>query len=466
MRIVLNKVLWLLVLPFFVYCGETKICLTMVVHNQKDQVLSCLNSAKNIVDCISIYDIGCTEETVQAIDHFATHNKIPYKIHKTKSENSEQDLAFCVSAAKKTIEELGFSLNTTYLLPLDPNKTVEILSFFSKENLIDDCYSLPEKVPHLVHFSYRPALFRASIPWTCFLEQSTATKMRSLMIDCQENSSANWDELKNHCFFFKKIIKKQPSNKEVLLNLAESYQALKEYQEAIAFYQLRIDQQGDTEEIWFCKFMMGQCYEALNDWEPALYWYLESYQQLPNRAEPIQKIATYYRQKGQNDLAYMFAKVGVDIPLSVDVNLHPAPPFLDYKFDEDLSIAAYYTDFKEDGLIAANNLVIKKNVPGYIKDQAYRNMLFYIEPLKNVSFHPIEFELPIIEVGYDETYHPMNPSLLKTNDGYKVICRGVNYTQKGAKDFKTIDAHGVFRNKNYLLDYSKNFQLLSQSESR
>ena len=52
---------------------------------------------------------------------------------------------------------------------------------------------------------------------------------------------------------------------------------------------------------------------------------------------------------------------------------------LQYLFDEELSIVAYYTPFKEDGYVAASHLVLKKGVPTFIRDQAYRNLLFYIE---------------------------------------------------------------------------------------
>jgi predicted GH43/DUF377 family glycosyl hydrolase len=58
----------------------------------------------------------------------------------------------------------------------------------------------------------------------------------------------------------------------------------------------------------------------------------------------------------------------------------------------------------------------------------------------------------------------MNPSIIKTETGYLLILRSVNYTQEGAKVFKTIDLTGVFRTKNFLISYDHNFQLLSQHE--
>ena len=103
-------------------------------------------------------------------------------------------------------------------------------------------------------------------------------------------------------------------------------------------------------------------------------------------------------------------------------------------------------------------------MPWYVKDQTARNLLFYVENLNNARFQAIDPAFPLIEEGFDERYHPMNPSIQKTEQGYKVICRSVNYTQMGAKIFNTIDSAGVFRTKNFLIHYDRDFTLLSQQE--
>ena len=211
--------------------------------------------------------------------------------------------------------------------------------------------------------------------------------------------------------------------------------------------------------------MLGECYEEVNQWNQALYWYLEAYQFLSNRPDPLRKIATYYREHGQNDLAYLFAKHGLRISPSEDQIFYSSPPFSQYQFDEELSIAAYYTRFREEGFDAANDLVLTKNVPWYIKDHTYRNMLFYVQNLKNAHFQAIDIDLPIIQEGHEERYHPMNPSIQKTEDGYKVICRTVNYTQTGAKIFNTIDESGIFEPEIFLFTMTRTLICFSSRRS-
>jgi predicted GH43/DUF377 family glycosyl hydrolase len=209
--------------------------------------------------------------------------------------------------------------------------------------------------------------------------------------------------------------------------------------------------------------MLGECYEETKQWDLALSCYFEAFQYQPHRTEPLQKIATHYRLSSQHDLAYIFAKHGSRIPYFSHQLLFDSP-FEEYQFDEELSIVSYYTRFRADGFMAADNLLIRKNVPYYLKAQTYRNILFYTENLKNAHFTPILIDLPFIQGDFKEQYHPMNPSIQKEEEGYRVICRTVNYTQMGAKIFTTSDPSGIFRTRNFLIQYDRNFNLLSQRE--
>ena len=106
--------------------------------------------------------------------------------------------------------------------------------------------------------------------------------------------------------------------------------------------------------------MMGKCFEEMHDWEQALYWYLEAYQSNPDRAETLQKIATHYRQQGQNDLAYLFAKSASTIPAPKENTLFIHETLYQYELDQELTISAYYTRFKEEGYASSDRLLLKK----------------------------------------------------------------------------------------------------------
>ncbi|HSX12961.1 MAG TPA: hypothetical protein VLE96_00860 [Chlamydiales bacterium] len=219
----------------------------------------------------------------------------------------------------------------------------------------------------------------------------------------------------------------------------------------LCFFITSILAKDAIQDTQHSEYVLAERYEQLGDWSKALSLYLEAFQANPEKSEPLQKISSYYRHHGDNQLAYIFAKLGSIL-------------FSSYQFEEDLSIVSYYTGRKEDGYIAASNLMTRKDAPWWVKNQASKNILFYVDNLPNTQFQPISLDLPFVNDETEEQYHPMNPSILKTEDGYRVICRTVNYTQTGAKIFQTNDPEGIYRTRNFLLTYDRFFNLLSQEE--
>lgn len=184
------------------------------------------------------------------------------------------------------------------------------------------------------------------------------------------------------------------------------------------------------------------------EWAKQLSQYLEAYQQDPKCGDPLAEIATHYRFHGKNDLAYIFAKHGSEL------KVEKVPK---YQFHYELAICAYYTPFRDEGFAHANALVLQRDVAWWVKNQVYCLMRYYDTALKNARYMAISPQIPPL-------YSPMNPSIQRTDKGYEVICRAVNYTTIGAMSFPVREADNIIRTKNYLLQYDRNFNLLSQKE--
>jgi glycosyltransferase involved in cell wall biosynthesis len=446
-----------------------------MVKDDEAVIERCLESVKKVVDCICIYDMGSTDRTIKIVEDFVKRTGIPGKVvyQSDNNDNAGTDRTLAIKAAKMTLEEFKLPLNESYILVLDPDMTLKAESNFTKTKLDADAYQLLVKCLPLSHYRYSMHCLRASLSWESagIIEETFTTKtpycalkLQTLTIEDRTEGERKAARLKRNLTLLTEGLKKEPNNASYQFYLAQTKRALKLYDDAILKYLARIELGGEKEEVWFSKYMLGECFEEMGEWDHALYWYLEAYQYNENRAEPLRKIATYYRLHGQNDLAFLFAKHGSRIPMPQDQTLFSMSPLQNYEFDEELSIAAYYTRFKNEGLIAANELILTRNVPWHIKSQTYQNLLYYVQNLKNTHFEPITPELPLIEKGFNERYHPMNPSILKTENGYALICRAVNYTQKGAKIFNTIDLNGTFRTKNFLIQYDRNFNMLSKNE--
>jgi tetratricopeptide (TPR) repeat protein len=436
------------------FAGDVKICLSVIVEDDDITIAECLNSVKEIVDCIAIYDLGSTDRTLDIVQRFLTDTKIPGAIEKHPEKNLDSLEMSAMLAAVRCIERCQLAPEDTYLLALEPNMILKIAPNFQKNQLRkEDLYCLLTKGSSS---SYETHLVLSQL----LKEKQTESSVKS--VKCHGLALEKLQSSSQHIERLKKTAQKETNNEHALFRLAQAYQELGQHEAAISWYQKRIEKNINLEEIWFSKYMLGQCYETLQKWDEALYWYLESYQANPARVEPLVKISTHYRLLGQNDLAYIFAKYGSCLPCPED-SIYFSHPSLDkYRLDEELSIVSYYTPFKEDGYAAASDLVLKRNVPHYVREQAYRNLLFYVEPLKNAVYQPVAMDLPLIKENIP--YRPMNPSILKTSDGYYVICRVVNYVQEGARDFYTYDEKGIYRSRNFFLRYDSQFYLLSQKE--
>jgi len=469
----LTLIAWPIFFPALVLGEEVKICLTMMVKNDQEVIYQCLNSVKELIDCITVCDTGSTDNTIDIIKQFMAETGIPGKIHPHEWQDFGKNKTLLAQAAQKDIKDLGFALPSTYLLNLDADSVLKIGTAFRKDSLTKDAYLLLEKSSVLSFCSYDIRFIRASMKWesvgvvheywSC-KDSYTSEKLRTLMTEDLGDETSRDEKLKRYVKILTKALRDDPNNARYMFYLAQSYRCLKRYEEAILWYRARIEKHESRDEVCFSKYMIGECYEEMEEWDPALRWYLDAYQCNPKRAESLRKIATYYRRLGQNDLAYLFAKHGSRLPIPNDQFLLNSPPLYEYQFDEELSIAAYYTPFRDEGYAASSDLVLRRNVPWYIKTQGYKNLLFYTENLKNVRFQAIKIDLPLVQKGYEERYHPMNPSIFKTEDGYELICRAVNYTQTGAKIFNTIDEHGIYRTKNFLVHYDRGFNMHSQHE--
>ncbi len=464
----------ILFFPHILQGDDNKICLTMIVRNEEKIIERCLNSVKDIVDCISICDTGSTDNTINVIEQFMQKNSIPGKIYKHEWKNFGHNRTLSFEAAQNTLLELGIPLSKAFLLLLDADMVLEIDPSFNKKTFLQDSYLVSQRMSYYLFFNTR--LIRASLPWqslgatheywSCKIPASQA-KLKSLVIQDLNDGGCKADKFERDIKLLLGGLEQEPENIRYMFYLAESYQCIKNYDESIKWYKKRMEKGGWNEEVWYSKFMIGQCYEDMGQWEQALNYYLDAYQYNPERAEPLQQIANYYRNHEQYNLAYLYAKQASYIPFPHEQILFVSHPVYEYLIDQDLSICAYYTPFKEEGYAATNRLILKKNVPDYIKDQAYRNMLFYVPTLKDAKFQSIEIELPTIREGLRTRYNPMNPSIQKTSSGYDLICRTVNYIQIGAQHFKSLDLldpASRFKTRNFLVQYDRDFHLLSQKE--
>lgn len=116
----------------------------------------------------------------------------------------------------------------------------------------------------------------------------------------------------------------------------------------------------------------------------------------------------------------------------------------------------------EKEITELDQIILDKQTNIDQKKIAYKNLSSYIAPLENLVIKKINFELPFID-NSNETYKPSNPSIIKSEFGYLVICRTVNYSLIKTR-YALLPGCKKYHSRNFLLKYDKDFNLLSQHE--
>ena len=111
-----------------------------------------------------------------------------------------------------------------------------------------------------------------------------------------------------------KTIEKEPNNARSYFSMGENYFKLKDYDEAIKWYKVRIEKGGSNKnELWRAACQLGECYESKKEWEPALFWFLKAYQIDNEKVDSLKRIAAYYRLQGDCNLTHLFASHGIRV---------------------------------------------------------------------------------------------------------------------------------------------------------
>jgi hypothetical protein len=196
-------------------------------------------------------------------------------------------------------------------------------------------------------------------------------------------------------------------------------------------------------------------------------------------------VAQEYRNQDNNYLAdylirTVFSFKGIDLTDDFDKSLdqcrqlmkaNPDEHFKKILFDglHELSITSFYLGKKKFGLRVSEFILLSHDTNklsfGIDKSLVANNEYFYLNQLQAKKEKDVPVNMPIINIDLpNENYRPMNPSLLKLNDGYLVICRGVNYDQVKAAHFTSLDKDGKIRSKNFIIKLDTQLNKIYQYE--
>jgi hypothetical protein len=122
------------------------------------------------------------------------------------------------------------------------------------------------------------------------------------------------------------------------------------------------------------------------------------------------------------------------------------------------TVDAYYAGNLEAGLHACDRLLSVDWLPADIELQTRRNLVFYAPKLSDLVARTAQSQ---IELPVPDGWSRFNPSIAAGPDGLRVIVRSSNYRVSPQLRYTVLNADGIFRTTNYLVDLAPDLQILT-----
>ena len=138
----------------------------------------------------------------------------------------------------------------------------------------------------------------------------------------------------------------------------------------------------------------------------------------------------------------------------------------------EISIIAFYLKKKRMGGRVCEKILFfngKLNIKGNdllarIKQRTISNFQFY-NPLVIERRYSLEYEAPFLDHPkpkfMKQRYYKTNPSIITTENGYRIILRTLNYSQVRGAYHKSMETKITLLTKNYLIDVDQKFNIIS-----
>jgi tetratricopeptide (TPR) repeat protein len=393
------------------------ICLNMIVKNESAIITRLFDSIISIIDTYCICDTGSTDNTVSIIETYFNERGIKGKVIREPFKNFEYNRTFSLQQC------YGLS---DYILLMDADMTLTINNF-NKNDMDADIYSIIQGSEDFYYYNIRIV---RNVPNICYrgvtheylefpnITKKVDIKKENLFINDIGDGGAKSDKYERDIRLLLDGIEKEPNNIRYYFYLANSYFCIRDLNNAINYYLQRIKLGGWIQEIWYSYFRVGICYKLLNQYEKAIYYWLEGYNAYPDRIENLYEIVNYYRINSKNNLALQFYNIAESIinnkNINIDEHLFLDYSIYNYKLYEEYLIFSFYCNNANINIYQRLYIQLLNNnsVPSIIFNNILSNHKFY-----NKALEP---KLVKINLNIDNTHLLKISSALYTNDTISV----------------------------------------------
>jgi len=368
-----------------------KITLCMIVKNESHIIEECLNSVYKYINYWVICDTGSTDNTKEIIKKFFEEKNIPGELHdhEWKGFGYNRTLAFDVAKGK-----------AEYALVIDADDYIHgTLPISNVTN--HDGYTL--KMGREEFSWWRTQIFKLDLDWEYVGVLHEYAKPRNKDLPQLAKLDGNYrvvartlgarnqnitpvEKYSRDAELLEKALIDEPNNTRYMFYLAQSYFDSQQWAKSEEAYTRRALAGQWPEEVYYSLLRVAQC-KAMQEkpWPEIQQAFLDAYNYRPTRAEPLYHLAQIYRLKyNQPVLAYLFAKMALDIPFPKDDILFVPNAIYDWGVADEISSTAFYAGYPLIGYEVTRKLLQSGKVPKEHLERIQKNYASYVEVVEQL----------------------------------------------------------------------------------
>jgi glycosyltransferase involved in cell wall biosynthesis len=447
-----------------------RLCLNMIVKNESARIERALQSVLPYVSAYVIADTGSTDDTIARIQGIFAKASVPGLIVNTTFENWSQARNVALSAGRTNAP----AWDCNYLLLMDADMELVMVNPTAFKHLDGPSYDMTQVVGSLEYLNRRlvrvdsTGMYVGVTHEYLDVEAAGAIQRDAAYFNDKADGANRPNKAKRDIKLLRDGLKKEPGNSRYFFYLAQSYKDDGNLHRAIQWYQRRVEAGGWPEEQWYAQLCLAICKLEQKKEDEFVLEMLKAYCMRPTRAESLFYLAHFYRNKGSNALAAMYAETAMQIPPTTDAL------FVD-KFqtttgpEEEFAISGFYTEWKRAAAAKVNDrLSITAGPFEQTRSTARANQYFYVKPLKDYcpSFEWNTLVAPFLSPDYVA----MNPSIALHKNKLMAVVRYVNYRMDDEGRYLirgtdgTANATNPINTRNVLVSLDDTLKVISHTE--
>jgi len=400
---------------------EKTICLCAIVKNEGKIIKRLIDSCREIIDYYVIIDTGSTDNTLEIIDREL--NDIKGEVYKSEFVNFGHNRTELVRKAKGKAD---------YLLLADADFTIHWNKDFDKSKLTADMYHLRYEggldFAQALFVSGHKDWYYKGVTHEYITSDvlNQPIELRSLWINHHFDGGTRHEKLVRDKELLEKDILENPSEVRSYFYLAQTYANMKNYKQAIKFYQERVNKGGWPEEVYYSKYQIGIMLANLKENDKAKLAYLDGYDFRPHRFECLYSLGVLCREQKKYNQAKLYFEKIKSMPYPGNDLLFVHKVQYDIMTDFELGICYFYTGEYEKAE-RANKKVLnyKQNgLPGNVREQAQKNLEFTHEKMGKVKGKYTGYVVAsmfTVDTPYEQEIEKLKEGLDKYGIKYELI---------------------------------------------